>query len=386
MLAADGSLTFQKFVSLTKRTVIPVTDPGAQYEVFRKEIEVAIRRVLDSGYYILGPEVEAFENEFAQYVGTQFAVGVANGTDALSLALRALDIGLGDEVITVSHTAVATVAAIEQAGATPVLVDVEPGFLTLDPALLEHALTDWTRAVVPVHLYGQAADLAPIQDFCRAHGLALVEDVSQAHGAKYDGRRLGSFGDISIFSCYPTKNLGALGDAGLVVTNDPALADRVRRLRQYGWVNRNFSVEQGVNSRLDEVQAAILRVKLPYLDAGNERRREIASSYSKAFRGSRIEAPLVRENNEHVFHLYVAQVDYRDKFRDRLSTAGVQTALHYPLPVHRQPAYANRVRTAASMSVTDHAVDRIVSFPLFPELTAEGVEFVIRATLVACEN
>ncbi len=367
-------------MSLNSRAVIPVTDPGAQYLVFREQIEIAIKRVLDSGYYILGPEVEAFESEFAEYIGTQFAIGVANGTDALSLALRALDIGPGDEVITVSHTAVATVAAIEQAGATPVLIDVEPGFLTLDPALLEQALTKQTRAVVPVHLYGQPADIARIQDFCNAHGLALVEDVSQAHGARYNGRRLGSFGDIAVFSCYPTKNLGALGDAGIVVTDDPALADRVRRLRQYGWVDRNFSIEQGVNSRLDEVQAAILRVKLPYLDAGNERRREIACSYSEAFRGSRIEVPLVRDNNEHVFHLYVVQVDDRDDVRDRLAAASVQTAIHYPLPIHRQPAYLDRVRIATSMSVTNRAAGQILSLPVFPELSAEKSNFVARAT------
>jgi len=371
-------------MSLNSRAVIPVTDPGAQYLVFREQIDVAIRRVLDSGYYILGPEVEAFESEFAEYIGTHFAIGVANGTDALSLALRALDIGPGDEVITVSHTAVATVAAIEQAGATPVLIDVEPGFLTLDPALLEQALTDRTRAVVPVHLYGQAADIPRIQDFCRTHGLALVEDVSQAHGARYDGRRLGYFGDIAVFSCYPTKNLGALGDAGIVVTNDPALADRVRRLRQYGWVDRNFSIEQGFNSRLDEVQAAILRVKLPYLDAGNERRREIATSYSEAFSGSKIEVPLVRENSEHAFHLYVTQVEDRDAFRDRLATAGVQTAIHYPLPIHRQPAYLGRVRTATTMSVTDRAASRIISLPMFPELPTESSNFVAQSTVEAC--
>jgi dTDP-4-amino-4,6-dideoxygalactose transaminase len=369
---------------LNSKAVIPITDPGAQYLVFRGEIEVAIKRVLDSGYYILGPEVEAFESEFAEYIGTQFAIGVANGTDALSLALRALDIGPGDEVITVSHTAVATVAAIEQAGATPVLIDVEPGFLTLDPSLLEQAFTERTRAVIPVHLYGQAADLTRIQDFCKSHGLALVEDVSQGHGARYNGRRLGSFGDLAVFSCYPTKNLGALGDAGIVVTNDPALADRVRRLRQYGWVDRNFSLEQGVNSRLDEVQAAILRVKLPHLDAGNERRREIAYSYSEAFRGSRIKAPLLRENSEHVFHLYVAQVDGRDAFRDRLETTGVQTAIHYPLPIHRQPAYLDRVRTATSMSVTDQVASRIISLPVFPELSTDSSDFVAQAAVDAC--
>jgi dTDP-4-amino-4,6-dideoxygalactose transaminase len=237
-----------------------------------------------------------------------------------------------------------------------------------------------------VHLYGQAADITLIQDFCNAHGVALVEDVSQAHGARHNGRRLGSFGDLAVFSCYPTKNLGALGDAGIVVTNDPALADRVRRLRQYGWVDRNFSIEQGVNSRLDEVQAAILRVKLPYLDAGNERRREIACNYSEDFRGSRIEVPLVRDSNEHVFHLYVVQVDDRDAVRDRLAAAGVQTAIHYPLPIHRQPAYLDRVRIATSMSVTNRAAGRILSLPMYPELLRKSSNYVSQATVKACRT
>ncbi len=367
---------------MNSNAMIPITDPGAQYLVLREEIDSAIKRVLASGYYILGPEVESFESEFAEYIGTRFAIGVANGTDALSLALRALGIGPGDEVITVSHTAVATVAAIEQAGATPVLIDVEPEFLTIDPALLDQALTRHTRAVVAVHLYGQAADIVRVQDFCNAHELALVEDVSQAHGATYNKRRLGSFGDIAIFSCYPTKNLGALGDAGLVLTNDSALAGRVRRLRQYGWVDRNLSIEQGVNSRLDEVQAAILRVKLPYLDASNERRRQIAHKYSEAFQDFRIGVPLVRESNDHVFHLYVVQIDDRDGVRDRLAATGVQTAIHYPLPIHRQPAYLDRVRVATSMSVTNRAADRIVSLPVFPELSAEKSNFVARATVM----
>ena len=378
-MEADGSRMYQGSTSLTERPWIPVTDPGAQYLALRPQIDAAIRRVLEGGYYILGPEVEAFEGEFAKYIGTKFAIGVANGTDALSLALRALSIGPGDEVITVSHTAVATVAAIEQSGAIPVLVDVEPGFLTLDPALLNEALTDRTRAVVPVHIYGQAADILRIQSFCRNHGLALVEDVSQAHGATWGQARLGSFGDISIFSCYPTKNLGALGDAGIVVTNDLALANRVRRLRQYGWVDRNSSTEPGVNSRLDELQAAVLRVKLEHLDANNDQRRRIATSYSEAFRGLGIEVPEVREGAESVFHLYVAQVDNRDSLRNRLDTAGVQTAIHYPMPIHRQPGYLGRVRTIGSMSVTDHAAGRIVSLPMFPELPEEDVDLVIQS-------
>ena len=361
---------------MSKPWIIPVTDPGAQLAALRPEIDEAISRVLESGYYILGPEVEAFEREFAAYVGTTQAVGVANGTDALALGLRALGIGPGDEVITVAHTAVATVAAIEQAGATPVLVDVEPGFLTLDPELMVEVLSERTRAVVPVHLYGQAADLTRIQSFCQLSGLALVEDVSQAHGATWNGARLGSLGHIGVFSCYPTKNLGALGDAGIVVTNDSAVADRLRRLRQYGWQERNKSLEPGVNSRLDEIQAAILRVKLRHLDENNDRRRAIAGNYSMAFEGLQITTPSIRSDTTHVFHLYVAEVQHRDNFRQKLENMGIQTALHYPIPIHMQFAYRDRLRTSPGMTVTEQSSSRIVTLPLFPEMTEMDVDAV----------
>ena len=368
---------------MSKPRVIPVADPGAQLAALRPEIDEAISRVLKSGYYILGPEVEAFEREFADYIGTTQALGVANGTDALALGLRALGIGPGDEVITVSHTAVATVAAIEQAGATPVLVDVEPGFLTLDPALLDEVLSERTRAVVPVHLYGQAADLTMIQSFCQLNGLALVEDVSQAHGATWNGARLGSIGHVGVFSCYPTKNLGALGDAGIVVTSDSAVAERLRRLRQYGWQERNLSLEPGVNSRLDEIQAAILRVKLRHLDSNNERRRVIAGNYSRAFEGLPITVPSIRSASTHVFHLYVAQVKDRDNFRRILAHKGVQTALHYPTPVHVQPAYKDRLRTSMGMAVTEQSSSRIVTLPLFPEMTDADADAVCAGVVSA---
>jgi dTDP-4-amino-4,6-dideoxygalactose transaminase len=364
---------------LSKQEVIPVADPGAQLIALRPEIDEAIIRVLNSGYYILGPEVEAFEREFADYIGTTHAVGVANGTDALALGLRSLGIGPGDEVITVSHTAVATVAAIEQAGATPVLVDVEPGFLTLDPALLDEVLTDRTRAVVPVHLYGQAADLTRIQSFCALHNLALVEDSSQAHGTTWGGAKLGSIGHIGVFSCYPTKNLGALGDAGIVVTNDPVVADRLRRLRQYGWQDRNLSLEPGVNSRLDELQAAILRVKLRHLDSGNAARRAIAARYTSALAGTPIRPPTTRSEVEHVFHLYVIEDSDREALRERLAQRGVGSAVHYPLAVHQQSAYNGRIRTSSSMAVTEEAVQRILSLPMFPELDSASIDRVVRA-------
>jgi dTDP-4-amino-4,6-dideoxygalactose transaminase len=368
-------------MSSVDRVFTPVTDPYAQYLELRTDLDAAINRVLQSGNYILGPECELFETEFAQFMGAKFAVGVGNGTDALALALRALGIGVGDEVITVSHTAVATVAAIEQVGATPVLVDVQPEFLTLDPELLPAALSERTRAVIPVHIYGQAADMASIQSFCQKHSLALVEDVSQAHGATWNGKRLGTFGVISAFSCYPTKNLGALGDAGILLTSDPAIADRLRRLRQYGWKERNMSTEPGINSRLDELQAAILRAKLPHLDRNNERRRQIAYRYSNAFRALEISVPPLRGESQHAFHLYVAQVNDRDNFRHNLHQNGITTGIHYPTPVHRQPAYAGRIRLATHMKVTDAAAERIVSLPMFPELSDESVKQVIEATL-----
>lgn len=364
---------------MPKRAVIPVADPGAQLAALRPEIDEAIGRVLNSGYYILGPEVEAFEREFADYIGTTYAVGVANGTDALALGLRALGIGSGDEVITVSHTAVATVAAIEQAGATPVLVDVEPGFLTLDPYLLEEVLSARTRAVVPVHLYGQAADLTKILSFCQRHHLALVEDVSQAHGATWNGVKLGSIGHIGVFSCYPTKNLGALGDAGIVVTNDSATADRLRRLRQYGWKERNMSLEPGANSRLDEIQAAILRVKLRHLDTGNASRRSIADRYTSALAGTSVQTPITRSASEHVFYLYVVEDSDRDALSQNLAQHGVGSAIHYPLAVHQQAAYSGRIRTSRSMTVTERAVQRIISLPMFPELDSEQVREVLFA-------
>lgn len=374
-----GCATFQRCGSLTDRRLVPVTDPRQQLRALQPEIQEALQRVLKSGQYILGPEVEAFESEFANYIGTDHAVGVANGTDALALSLRALGIGAGDEVITVSHTAVATVAAIEQAGATPVLVDVEPRFLTLDPDKLEELLTPRTRAIVPVHLYGQAADVSRIRGFCDNHKLAMVEDVSQAHGATWGGARLGTFGEIAAFSCYPTKNLGALGDAGMIVTSDKALADRVRKLRQYGWVERNSSVEPGLNSRLDELQAAVLRIKLQHLDVGNARRRAIAGAYKSSFESMDWLLPQHRERVEEVFHLYVVRTDDRDGWQADLSERGIQTAIHYPNPVHLQPAYKTRLRTSEFMTHTETAAKTVLSLPMFPELADVDIATVTRA-------
>jgi dTDP-4-amino-4,6-dideoxygalactose transaminase len=347
----------------------------------KDELGEAIERVLAGGHYILGPEVEAFEVEFARYIGVSHSVGVANGTDAIALALRALGLGPGDEVITVSHTAVATVAAIEMAGCTPVLVDVEPGYLTLDPTKLDEVFTERTSAVVVVHIYGQPVDLDRIKEFCDRTGVALIEDVSQAHGSRWHGRRTGSFGHVSTFSCYPTKNLGALGDAGIVATNDESVADRLRRLRQYGWAARNESLEPGANSRLDELQAAILRVKLRHLDSGNEARRVIADRYTSALVGTSVQPPTIRPGAEHVFHLYVVEHSDRNALRESLACAGIGSAFHYPRAVHQQAAYRDRLKTSTSMAVTEEAVERILSLPMFPELCEAEITKVVSALM-----
>ena len=299
--------------------------------------------MLDSGHFILGEEVDRFESAFARFVGVSHCVGVANGTDALELALRGVGVGPGDGVVTVSHTAVATVMAILRIGAVPIMVDIEAGCYTMDPGRLEHALRTVpeglrAKAVVPVHLYGAMADMPSILSIARESGLKVVEDCAQAHGARLAGRSAGSFGDASAFSFYPTKNLGALGDGGAVATNDAGTADAIRRLRQYGWRERFVSDEPGVNSRLDELQAAILSVGLRHLRADNERRRSIASRYSAALSGAPVLLPHEQPEVWHVFHQYVIEAAERDALRDECARVGVGTAIHYPVPVHEQPA------------------------------------------------
>jgi dTDP-4-amino-4,6-dideoxygalactose transaminase len=348
--------------------MILCANPAAQFLSYQDEIEAAVLRVMRSNRYILGPEVEALETEFARFIGSESAIGVANGTDALELAIRALDIGPGDEVITVSHTAVATVAAIEACGAVPVLVDVDPVYFTLNPDQLPGVLTPRTKAVIAVHLYGQAADLDAIGSFCAANGLALIEDVAQAHGARWRGKRLGSIGSIGCFSCYPTKNLGAIGDAGLITTSDPKLAARLRMLREYGWRERYVSEVAGLNSRLDELQAAILRIKLRHLDADNEKRRKLAAEYTRQLAGLSLQLPSARQNAEHVYHLYVARSQRRDALLKHLKAHDIHAGIHYPLPIHLQPAYKGRIRTADTMAVTEEIASEVVSLPMFPEL------------------
>lgn len=355
------------------------TFPKAGYLAHKEEIDATLHRVLDSGWYILGGEVSAFEKEFAAWIGVPHGIGTASGTDALELALRACGIGPGDEVITVSHTAVATVAAIELAGATPVLVDIDAEKFTLDPAALDAAVTSRTRAIVPVHLYGHPADMEPIMGFAREHDLRVIEDCAQSHGAAYKGKKTGAWGDLAAFSFYPTKNLGALGDGGMVVTNDETLAKECRVLREYGWRERYISDVPGMNTRLDELQAAILRVKLRYLDVGNHRRREIADRYTEELAATGLRLPSASPEVEHCYHQYVIRTQNRDDMRSQLTAQGIGTLIHYPKPVHLQPAYQGRLAKAGDLPNTEAIMSEIVSLPMYPELSDEDVELVINA-------
>jgi len=352
-------------------------NPKAQYLAHKNEIDGAISRVLEKGWFILGDEVGAFETEFASHVGVSSAIGVGSGTEALHLALSACGIGQGDEVITVSHTAVATVAAIELSGATPVLVDIEPEYYTLAPAKLEAAIGSRTKAVMPVHLYGQPGDMTPILEITQKHGLRVIEDCAQAHGALYRGKRVGAWGDMACFSFYPTKNLGALGDGGVVVTNDPALAERTRLLREYGWAERNISKLPGWNSRLDEVQAAVLRVKLRYLDVDNVARGRLALLYDQALAKYDVVTPKVRAEATHVYHLYVVRSVERDDLYAFLRSRGIGTLIHYPVPVHFQPAYHGRLRGADQLEETERAAREILSLPIYPELSSAEADEVV---------
>lgn len=345
--------------------------PKAQYLAHRDEIDAAIRSVLDKGRYVLGDEVRAFESEFAAYIGVNEGIGVGSGTEALHLALKACDVGPGDEVVTVSHTAVATVAAIELTGATPVFVDIEPDTFCMDPDRLEAAITPRTRAVIPVHIYGQPASIERVVDIARSHNLRVIEDCAQAHGASHDGRKAGSFGDMACFSFYPTKNLGAIGDGGMVVTSDPDLARAAKLLREYGWADRYVSTVSGWNTRLDEIQAAVLRVKLRHLDADNDRRRQLAAVYDRELRGSRLTLPGTRPRAYHVYHLYVVRTPDRDELLQHLDSEDIKALVHYPVPVHRQPAYAGL--HAASLPETELAARQVLSLPMYPELGESDV-------------
>ncbi len=365
---------------------VPQSDPGAGYAAAKTDIDTAVQRALDSGSYVDGPETAAFEREFAHWLGTPHAVTCGGGTDALVLALRALDIGPGSAVVTASFCPCGTVAAIEQTGALPVLLDIEPDNYTIDPAELEVVLDrpppglPPTRAVIPVHLYGQAADMGRILPVCARHGVPVVEDASQAHGATWRGQRLGTLGRIGAFSFHASRNFGALGNAGGVVTADAVLADRMATLRQFGWRRRYVAEEPGMDGRMDEVQAAILRARLRHIDARNARRNAIAAAYDVALQGTGARPPAPRAGCVHVFHQYVIRVARRDQVQARLRAAGIVTAVHYPVPAHRQPAYAGRLPVGPSGGrASEAAADEVLSLPMYAELSDAQVDHVCRS-------
>ena len=362
---------------------IPFLDLGAAYRELKTEIDAAIHRVLDSGWYILGPEVDAFEADWAAWCGADHAVGVANGLDALILALRALDIGPGDEVIVPSNTYIATWLAVTAVGARPVPVEPDPATHNIDPARIAASITPATKAILPVHLYGQPADLDPILALARQHGLAVVEDAAQAHGARYKGRRIGAHGDVVCWSFYPGKNLGALGDGGAVTTNRPDLADRIRVLRNYGSRVKYVNEVQGVNSRLDPIQAAVLRAKLPHLDAWTDRRRAIAAAYAEGLRNSGLILPHVPNWAEPAWHLYVVRTPDRDGLQKRLAEAGVGTLIHYPIPPHMQAAYADLGLAPEALPLARDLAGEVLSLPMGPQLPLADAARVIDAVRAA---
>jgi len=360
--------------------LIQTTDLAASFMVHAGPVREAVERVLQSGWYILGCEVTAFEEEFASYCGVAHGVGVASGTDAVALALKGCGVQPGDEVITVSHTAVATVAAIEQIGAIPVFVDIDPVSRCMNPDLIAPLLSEKLRAIVPVHIYGQPADMSKIMQIAHTHGLKVVEDCAQAHGAEIEGKKVGSFGDAAAFSFYPTKNLGALGDGGAIVTNSPDIYHRCRVLREYGWEKRYISSVAGVNSRLDELQAAILRVKLPCLDTENKRRREIADCYSQALQSSSsITPPAAVPGTEPAMHLYVVECEQRERLVQYLKAEGIATACHYPVAVHQQPAYRERIRGSEKLPATEYLYRHLLTLPMYPQLSEDQVQTICNA-------
>jgi len=355
---------------------VPFLDLHAAYLELKPEIDASIARVLDSGWYILGPEVEAFEAEYAAYCEAEHAIGVANGLDALHLALLAMGVGPGDEVIVPSNTYIATWLAVSQCGATPMPVEPVDATYNIDPARIEAAITPRTKVILPVHLYGQPADLDPILAIARQHGLRVLEDAAQAHGARYKGRRIGAHGDAVAWSFYPGKNLGALGDGGAVTTNDPELADRIRVLRNYGSRVKYVNEVKGFNSRLDPIQAAVLRVKLRVLDEWNARRRGIAQRYLDGLAGSGLVLPLVPEWAEPVWHLFVVRHPERTALVQRLNEAGVGTLIHYPVPPHLQAAYAEMRFEVGAFPVAERMAGEVVSLPMGGQMAAEGVEVI----------
>jgi dTDP-4-amino-4,6-dideoxygalactose transaminase len=358
---------------------VPLVDLKAQYATIKPEIDAAIQRVVDNSSFILGQEVTDFEETFAQYVGAAGAVGVASGTAALYLAFQACGIGPGDEVITTAHTFIATSEAISQTGATPVFVDIDPQTYNIDPNRVLEAITPRTKALLPVHLYGQPAPLEPLEEIARGHKLWLIEDAAQAHGAEYHEQRCGSIGDLACFSFYPGKNLGAYGDAGAVTGNDPSLLERVRKLRDHGRTSKYEHEEIGFGERLDALQAAILRAKLPHLESWTEARRRNARMYDEMLADCEVLRPYESPDSRHVWHLYVIRSQKRDAVLAHLKQKGIGAGIHYPVPLHRQPAYLKRGYGQLRLPKTEAAATEVLSLPMYPELSTEQINYVVEA-------
>lgn len=354
---------------------IPFVDLQAEYQTIKDPINTAITGVLNRSDYVLGQAVRDFEAAFADYCQAAHAVGVDSGYSALELILKAYGVGPGDEVITAANTFIATALAISNCGAHPVFVDMDPQTYNLDPTKLEAAITPATRAIIPVHLYGQPADMDPIMAIARKHGLRVIEDACQAHGARYKGRRTGSLGDAAAFSFYPSKNLGAYGDGGMIVTNDQHVAEQARLLRNLGQPAKYQHQVKGYNHRLDTMQAAILCVKLPHLDAGNTARRDAAAAYNELLADSPVVTPEAATWAEHVYHLYVIRVNDREALQAQLNEAGVATGIHYPIPIHLQPAYAELNHKPGDFPVTEKYAAQILSLPMYPGISQEAVEY-----------
>ena len=362
--------------------MIPFVDLKAQHASIRTELNAAIQSVLDSCQFTLGPEVEAFEAEFASYCQAGQGIAVNSGASALHLALLAAGVGPGDEVITVPFTFVATVSAIEYTGATPVFIDIDPRSFTMDPSQIEAAITERTKAVVPVHLYGQAADMDPILSIARNRGLVVIEDAAQAHGAEYKGRRVGGIGDMACFSFYPGKNLGACGEGGMVVTNNSEFTRRIRMLRDWGAEKKYRHVLKGYNYRMEGMQGAVLRVKLRYLETWTEARRMAAARYDRLFAGSGVRTPDAIPHAKHVYHVYAIRAKHRQAWQETLQDQGIHTGIHYPIPVHLLPAFADLGYAAGEFPHSEQAADEVLSLPMFPELTGQQCEEVVDAVIL----
>ncbi|MCA9798664.1 MAG: DegT/DnrJ/EryC1/StrS family aminotransferase [Cyanobacteria bacterium HKST-UBA06] len=367
--------------------MIPILDLKRQYNQHKEALDEAVLAVMESGGFILGPTVERFEKDVAQWLDANHAIGVATGTDALYLALRACGVGPGDEVITTAFTYIATSESIVRAGARPVFVDIDPQTYNMDVNKIEAAITDRTKAILPVHLYGQPVDMDAVMHIAQQRNLKVIEDCAQAIGAKWHGRAVGTYGDCGCFSFFPTKNLGAFGDGGLVTANDQVVADKVRNLRVHGQTKKYHHDYEGVNSRLDAMQAAILSVKLPYLADWNQRRREIAAGYTKAFSvDPDILTPVVVDHGEHVFHQYTIQVPNRDAVQTALNEAGIATMVYYPIPCHLQGMHADLGYQPGSLPITESVAQRVLSLPIFPELTHDEQHRVIEQVHAAVKQ